>query len=172
MSESFESSVLSAMDPDQELSGQVHLGKFIYSRQSGKLSYQGYRPGFRKMTRNELNQVMRRLLAAPEGCITLLDLSSHEMGADIMREIAVHIAELEGLLALILSCSVLSALPAACAAFSLPLCAWLLPLLLSFFRCASLVADNAIGPVGCGALAEALPHLSSLQVLYLSGNRC
>jgi Ran GTPase-activating protein (RanGAP) involved in mRNA processing and transport len=158
------------MDPDQELSGQVHLGKYIYSRQGGKLTYLGYRPGFRQLTRNELKQLMRRLHAAPKGCVTFLDLSCHEMGADMMRKIAVPIAELEGLLALILSCSFLSALPAACAIFSLPLRAWLLSLLLSFFHCASLIADNAIGPAGCGALAEALPHLSSLQVLYLSGN--
>ncbi len=65
---------------------------------------------------------MRRLQAAPESCIKFLDLSGHMMGDDMIREIAAPIAELEALLVLILSCICLSALPAVCAAFSLPLC--------------------------------------------------
>ena len=31
-------------------------------------------------------------------------------------------------------------------------------------------ADNSIGPSGCSALAQALPHLSALQQLNLGGN--
>jgi hypothetical protein len=132
MPKSFESSVLSAMDPNQVLSSQVHLGKYIYSRGSGNLNYTGHRPGFRPLTRDELKQLMRRLRAAPESCIKFLDLCGHEMGADMIREIAPPIAELEGLVVLILSCTCLSPLPAACVAFPLSFCAWLLSFLLSF----------------------------------------
>jgi hypothetical protein len=135
MSKSFESSVLCAMDPNQMLSSQVHLGKYIYSRGSGNLNYLGNRPGFRPLTRDELKQLMRRLQAAPESCIKFLDLCGHEMGADMIREIAPPIAELEGLVVLILSCTCLSPLPAACVALPLSLFyfdAWLLSSLLSF----------------------------------------
>jgi hypothetical protein len=31
-------------------------------------------------------------------------------------------------------------------------------------------ADNSIGPSGCSALAQALPHLSALQELNLEGD--
>jgi hypothetical protein len=91
-----------ALDPALPLPLQIDLGWYSYSWENGKLKMGKKQEGFRKLSRNELMQLMRRLQASPH--VILLNLYGHECGADTMREMAAPIAALSELQALVLAC--------------------------------------------------------------------
>jgi hypothetical protein len=97
VSNDFEALLRNAIDPGRQLPSQLQLGKDVYIWENGNWKYKGERPGFRRLMLSELRQVMCRLQAAPQRQVVFLDLSSHRMGADMMRHIAAIIAELKGL---------------------------------------------------------------------------
>ena len=100
----FEDDLQLALDPTKQLPRELHLGRFAYSWTNGKLEYKGATPGFRKLRAEELRQLMRRLQAAPQHHVILLNLGGHDIGDDMMRELAEAIAALKALQVLILSC--------------------------------------------------------------------
>ena len=75
------------LDPASTLPPHIDLGLFSCSWENGKFkksnSPQG---GFRELTRDELMQLIRRLLAAPDA--VLLNLYGHRCGAAVMQEMA------------------------------------------------------------------------------------
>ena len=103
---SFERDLQLALDPaaSEHLPRQLHLGERTYSWTNGKLKYEGETPGFRQLSAEELRRLMRRLQAAPQHHVILLNLIGHAMGEDMMRELAEPIAALKALQVLILSC--------------------------------------------------------------------
>ena len=100
---SFEDDLRLALAPaaSEQLPRELHLGQYAWT--NGKLEYKGDTPGFRKLTAEELRQLMRRLQAAPQHHVILLNLVGHYMGGDMMRELAEPIAALKALQVLILS---------------------------------------------------------------------
>ena len=98
----FEDDLQLALDPTKQLPRELHLGKWAYSWTNGKLEFEGETPGFRKLRAEELRQLMRRLQAAPQHHVILLNLGDHDMGGDMMRELAEAIAALKALQVLIL----------------------------------------------------------------------
>ena len=93
-----------ALDPTKQLPRELHLGREAYSWTNGKLKFEGRTPGFRQLRAEELRQLMRRLQAAPQHHVILLNLSGHYIGGDMMRELAEPIAALKALQVLILNC--------------------------------------------------------------------
>ena len=151
----FEDDLQLALDPTKQLPRELHLGKHAFSWTNGELEFKGFTPGFRKLRAEELRQLMRRLQAAPQHHVILLNLWGHNIDDDMMRELAEAIAALKALQVLILDGKVPPPPPCIC------------------FMAAgafSHAAGNNIGDSGCTALAGALPHLSALQQLWLSGN--
>ena len=98
----FEGDLQLALDPTKQLPRELHLGRFAWSWTNGKLKYEGATAGFRKLRAEELRQLMRRLQAAPQHHVILLNLGGHDMGDDMMREFAEPIAALKALKVLIL----------------------------------------------------------------------
>ena len=98
----FEDDLQLALDPTKQLPRELHLGHYAYSWTNGKLKTEGLTPGFRKLRAEELRQLMRRLQAAPQHHVILLNLMGHGIGTDMMRELAEPIAALKALQVLIL----------------------------------------------------------------------
>ena len=100
----FEDDLQLALDAtaSEHLPRQLHLGREAYSWTNGKLELKGSTPGFRKLRAEELRQLMRRLQAAPQHHVILLNLGGHDMGDDMMREFAEPVAALKALQVLIL----------------------------------------------------------------------
>jgi hypothetical protein len=90
-------------DPASTLPLHLNLGQNSYSWENGKFKITNYsqQPGFRRLTRDELLQLMRRLHAAPHA--VLLNLYGHKVGKGVMQEMAAPIAVLSKLQALVLS---------------------------------------------------------------------
>ena len=90
------------LDPALPLPLHIDLGKYSCSWENGKLkvNYGQKQEGFRKLRRDELMQLMRRLQASPH--VILLNLMGHKFGAATMREMAAPIAALSELQALLL----------------------------------------------------------------------
>ena len=101
---SFEDDLQLALAPaaSEQLPRELHLGECAWT--NGKLNWEHRTPGFRKLMGDELRQLMRRLQAAPQHHVILLNLMGHYMGGDMMRELAEPIAALKALQVLILSC--------------------------------------------------------------------
>ncbi len=100
---SFEDNLQLALDPaaSEQLPRELHLGQ--YARKNGKIDWKDKTPGFRKLRADELRQLMRRLQAAPQHHVILLNLMGHDIGDDMMREeLAEPIAALKALQVLIL----------------------------------------------------------------------
>jgi hypothetical protein len=108
---SFEDNLRRALDPTQQLPLELHLGKQVYSWTSGKLENKGEQAGFRRLTEDELRQLIRRLQAAPQHLVILLNLGCHKMGQGIIPEMVSAIAALKALQVLILECTPTSPLP-------------------------------------------------------------
>jgi hypothetical protein len=160
-------------------------GKFGFKKKAQK--------GFRKMTPDELKQVMRRLQAAPH-VIILLNLEAQCMGCKMIQEIAGHITALSNLQVLGLGGNDIRTIGCAALAESLPHLSALQVLVLSensFDKPACLalstslvhlthlqhldLGNSSIGDVGCEVLSPSLVHLTRLQHLdfsknYLSGH--
>ena len=102
----FEDDLQLALDPTggEQLPRELHLGKYAFSWTNGELKWEGSTPGFRKLRAEELRQLMRRLQAAPQHHVILLNLSGHYIDDDMMRELAEPIAALKALQVLTLSC--------------------------------------------------------------------
>ena len=98
----FEDDLQLALDPSKQLPRELHLGRFACSWTNGKLEYKGETPGFRELRAEELRQLMRRLQAAPQHHVILLNLMGHYIDGDMMRELAEPIAALKALQVLIL----------------------------------------------------------------------
>ena len=100
---SFEDDLQLALAPtaNEQLPRELHLGQYAWT--NGKMYSEHSTPGFRKLRGGELWQLMRRLQAAPQHHVILLNLVGHYMGGDMMRELAEPIAALKALQVLILS---------------------------------------------------------------------
>ena len=100
----FEDDLQLALDAtaSEHLPRQLNLGAYAYSWTNGKLKQEGATPGFRKLRAEELRQLMRRLQAAPQHHVIWLNLYGHDIGDDMMRELAEPIAALKALQVLIL----------------------------------------------------------------------
>ena len=98
----FEDDLQLALDPtgSEQLPRELHLGQCAWT--IGKLDWEHRTPGFRKLRADELRQLMRRLQAAPQHHVILLNLGGHDMGDDMMWELAEPIAALKALQVLIL----------------------------------------------------------------------
>ena len=101
----FEDDLQLALDPtgSEQLPRELHLGMFAFSWTNGKLEIEGFTPGFRMLRAEELRQLMRRLQAAPQHHVILLNLGGHDIDGDMMREWAEAIAALKSLQVLILN---------------------------------------------------------------------
>jgi hypothetical protein len=91
------------LDPASTLPLHLDLGYNSYSWENGKFKTTIYskQPGFRRLTLDELLQLMRRLHAAPHA--VLLNLHGHFFGDGVMQEMAAPMAALSNLQALVLS---------------------------------------------------------------------
>jgi hypothetical protein len=100
---SFAQQLQRALDPALPLPLQIDLGKFSCSFDYGKLkvNYEQEQEGFRKLSRDELMQLMRRLQASPH--VILLNLRDHGIYGARMQEMTAAIAVLSELRALVLS---------------------------------------------------------------------
>ena len=98
----FEDDLQLALDPTKQLPRELHLGLAAYSWTNGELNLEGATPDFRQLRAEELRQLMRRLQAAPQHHVILLNLEDHNIDGDMMRELAEPIAALKALQVLIL----------------------------------------------------------------------
>ncbi len=160
---SFTQKLQLVLDTASTLPLHIDLGEYSYSLENGKFkSAESPQPGFRKLTRDELLQLMRRLHAATHA--VLLNLRSHQFGPTVMQELAAPMAALSKLRVLVLSCGCPRLTPTASfccvarAVFHDLLCA----------PRPSHLAGNSIGDAGCIALSSCLVHLSHLKELRLS----
>ena len=99
---SFEENLQLALDPtaSEQLPRELHLGKYAWK--NGKIDQKDETPGFRQLRADELRQLMRRLQAAPQNHVILLNLGGHDIDGEMMRELAEPIAALKALQVLIL----------------------------------------------------------------------
>jgi hypothetical protein len=99
---SFEDDLQLALAPtaSEQLPRELQLGQYAWT--NGKLELENETPGFRVLRADELRQLMRRLQAAPQHHVILLNLMGHFMGGDMMLELAEPIAALKALQVLIL----------------------------------------------------------------------
>ncbi len=89
-----------ALDPHNP-NLHIDLGMYRFSWENGKNQWSNeQRQGFRKLTRDELVQLMRRLLANPN--VILLNLMRQGIDGATMREMAAAIAALSELQVLLL----------------------------------------------------------------------
>ena len=98
---SFTQKLQLVLDTASTLPLHVDLGERSYSWEKGEIDFDAEPPGFRKLTRDELLQLMRRLHAAPHA--VLLNLYGHEFGAAVMQEMAATMTALSKLQVLVLS---------------------------------------------------------------------
>jgi hypothetical protein len=91
------------LDPALPLPLHIDLGEYSCSWENGKLrvNFGQKQQGFRKLSRDELMQLMRRLQASPH--VILLNLNGHGIDGVTMRKMAAPIAALRELQALVLS---------------------------------------------------------------------
>ena len=90
------------LDTASTLPLHIDLGEYSRSWENGKLKLAvSKQPGFRRLTRDELLQLMRRLHAAPHA--VLLNLEGHGFGAAVMQEMAAPMTALSKLQVLVLS---------------------------------------------------------------------
>jgi hypothetical protein len=90
------------LDPASTLPLHLDLGKYSCSWENGKFKIaQSQQPGFRRLTRDELLQLMRRLHAAPHA--VLLNLNDNYFGEAVVQEMAATMTALSKLQALVLS---------------------------------------------------------------------
>ena len=107
---SFEDNLQLALDPaaSEQLPRELQLGVREYAWTNGKFEMKQLppglhrTPGFRELRADELRQLMRRLQAAPQHHVILLNLMGHDIDGDMMRELAEPIAALKALQVLIL----------------------------------------------------------------------
>ena len=99
---SFTQKLQLVLDTASTLPLHVDLGEYSYSWENGMLDTIT-QPGFRKLERDELLQLMRRLHAAPHA--VLLNLDGHGFGADEMQEMAAPMTALSKLQVLVLRCA-------------------------------------------------------------------
>ena len=99
---SFKQKLQLVLDTASTLPLHVDLGQYSYSWEKGEIDLDAEPPGFRKLERDELLQLMRRLHAAPHA--VLLNLYGHEFGAAVMQEMAATMTALSKLQVLVLSC--------------------------------------------------------------------
>ncbi len=153
---SFEDNLQLALDPaaSEQLPRELHLGQYAWK--NGKFDWNDKTPGFRQLRAEKLRQLMRRLQAAPQHHVILLNLMGHDIGTDMMRKLAEPIAALKALQVLIL--------------YGKLFLIYLGFVLQRDVQGSSHSAGNNIGDSGCIAVAGALPHLLALQVLDLGGN--
>ena len=88
------------LDPALLLPLHIDLGDCSCSWENGKLQFGDEQQGFRKLTRDELMQLMRRLQANPH--VILLNLMDQGIDGATMQEMAAPIAALSELQALVL----------------------------------------------------------------------
>ncbi len=102
---SFEDDLQLALAPtaNEQLPRELHLGQYAWTNGKSYWKHRTVTPGFRRLRGVELQQLMRRLQAAPQHHVILLNLMGHYMGGDMMRELAEPIAALKALQVLILS---------------------------------------------------------------------
>jgi hypothetical protein len=100
---SFTQKLQLVLDPSSTLPLHIDLGTYSRSRQNGKFEFADEQPDFRKLTRDELLQLMRRLHAEPHA--VLLNLQGHRFGEAVMQEMAASMAALNKLQVLVLSCA-------------------------------------------------------------------
>jgi hypothetical protein len=117
---SFQDNLRRSLDHIEQLPRQLHLGKHAYSWISGKLEYKGEQAGFRKLSEDELQQLMRRLQAAPQHLVIFLNLGDHYMGEGIIRTMVPSIAALKAVQVLILKGTPTPFPPSPLTAHSLP----------------------------------------------------
>ena len=100
---SFEDDLQLALAPtaSEQLPRELHLGEYAWT--NGKVEIPRKTRGFRKLRADELQELKRRLQAAPQHHVILLNLMGHGMGDVMMRELAEPIAALKALQVLILS---------------------------------------------------------------------
>jgi hypothetical protein len=164
----FEDNLRFVLSTAEQLPTHIHLSEFDYKFMEGKRERKESKTlRFRKLTENELGQLLRRLQDTPQ--------QQHVIGFNIWgNKIGPY------------GCSALSqAQPHLSALQELNLRGNLILLILFCLfglvywgrMCGrrrgcevSHAAGNSIGPSGCSALSQALPHLSALQELNLQGN--
>jgi hypothetical protein len=100
---SFEDNLRIALDDSAQLPPQLHLGLLVYSWTNGILEFKCTQAGWRQLTADELRQLARRLRAAPQHHVVFLNLYGHDMGSDVVQEMAPAIATLDALQVLILN---------------------------------------------------------------------
>jgi hypothetical protein len=104
---SFTQKLQLVLDTASTLPLHVDLGEYSCSWENGEIEWaQSEQPGFRKLTRDELLQLMRRLHAAPHAVLLNLQgqLFLQGFDTDVMQEMAVHMTALSKLQVLDLSC--------------------------------------------------------------------
>ncbi len=82
------------LNPAHPLPMHIDLGEISCSWVLGKFKFETRREGFRKMTSDELMQLVGRLQAIQCPHIILLNLDGHKLGFGMMREIAGSITAL------------------------------------------------------------------------------
>jgi hypothetical protein len=97
---SFQDNLRRSLDHSEQLPRQLHLGIDAYIWTS--LEDEDEQAGFRELSEDEPQQLMRGLQAAPQHLVIFLDLSHHRMGEEKIREMASTIAALKALQVLIL----------------------------------------------------------------------
>ena len=98
---SFTQKLQLVLDTASTLPLHVDLGEHSCSWENGMFKWAPEKPSFRKLERDELLQLMRRLHAAPHA--VLLNLDHHEFGAAVMQEMAAPMTALSKLQVLVLS---------------------------------------------------------------------
>ena len=99
---SFEQHLQLVLDPTHPLPLHIDLGERSCSLVGGKfeINWKSSQLGFRKLTREELTQLVRRLRAAPH--TLLLNLWGHKIGSDGIQEMSAVVAALSSLQVLVL----------------------------------------------------------------------
>ena len=99
---SFTQQLQLVLGPASTLPPLIDLGEWSCSWENDDFKIvREWQPGFRKLSRDELMQLMRRLHDAPHAIV--LNLYGHTFGEAVMREMAVPMAALSKLQALFLS---------------------------------------------------------------------
>ena len=156
---SFSEQLQLALDPHNP-NLQIDLGKYRFSWENGKNQFSNeQQQGFRKLTSDELVQLMRRLWANPN--VILLNLMRQGINGATMQVIAAAIAALSELQVLHLGGNFIGT--QGCIILSSSL------VRISHLKVLNL-CENGIGAEGCIALSSSLVHLSHLEALSLDYN--
>ena len=101
---SFTQKLQLVLDTASTLPLHIDLGEYSCSWDNVTFKWaESRQPGFRKLERDELLQLMRRLHAAPHA--VLLNLNGHKFGAAVMQEMAAPLTALSKLQVLVLRCA-------------------------------------------------------------------